>query len=183
MGEKIDEMNLVWVDLEMSGLNPETDTIIEIATIVTDANLEVLDEGPVYAIRHPESVIEAMDEWNSKTHSESGLIQRMHDEGVSMREAELKTLEFMKQFVSERKSPMCGNSICQDRRFMAREMPTLKSYFHYRNLDVSTLKELAKRWKPELLDQFTKQGAHTALADIRESIDEMKFYREHFIRG
>ena len=120
MGEKIDEMNLVWVDLEMSGLNPETDTIIEIATIVTDANLEVLDEGPVYAIRHPESVIEAMDEWNSKTHSESGLIQRMHDEGVSMREAELKTLEFMKQFVSERKSPMCGNSICQDRRFMSR---------------------------------------------------------------
>ena len=182
MGEKIDEMNLVWVDLEMSGLNPETDTIIEIATIVTDANLEVLDEGPVYAIRHPESVIEAMDEWNSKTHSESGLIQRMHDEGVSMREAELKTLEFMKQFVPERKSPMCGNSICQDRRFMAKQMPELKHYFHYRNLDVSTLKELAKRWKPELLEQFEKKGAHTALADIRESIDEMRFYRKHFIQ-
>jgi len=167
----------------MTGLIPETDTIIEIATIITNADLEILAEGPVFAIAQPESLIAGMDEWNTKTHGESGLVQRMREEGVTMAEAEQKTLEFVRQYVPERASPMCGNSICQDRRFMAREMPTLKSYFHYRNLDVSTLKELAKRWKPELLDQFTKQGAHTALADIRESIDEMKFYREHFIRG
>ncbi|MBT3307995.1 MAG: oligoribonuclease [Gammaproteobacteria bacterium] len=179
----MDENNLIWVDLEMTGLIPETDTIIEIATIITNADLEILAEGPVFAIAQPESLIAGMDEWNTKTHGESGLVQRMREEGVTMAEAEQKTLEFVRQYVPERASPMCGNSICQDRRFMAREMPTLKSYFHYRNLDVSTLKELAKRWKPELLDQFTKQGAHTALADIRESIDEMKFYREHFIRG
>ena len=179
----MDENNLIWVDLEMTGLIPETDTIIEIATIITNADLEILAEGPVFAIAQPESLIAGMDEWTTKTHGESGLVQRMREEGVTMAEAEQKTLEFVRQYVPERASPMCGNSICQDRRFMAREMPTLKSYFHYRNLDVSTLKELAKRWKPELLDQFTKQGAHTALADIRESIDEMKFYREHFIRG
>ncbi len=177
----MDEKNLIWVDLEMTGLIPESDTIIEIATIVTDADLNILAEGPVFAISQTESVIAGMDEWNTKTHGESGLIRRIREEGVSMREAELATLEFVRQYVPERCSPMCGNTICQDRRFMAREMPELKRYFHYRNLDVSTLKELAKRWKPELLDRFEKQGAHTALADIRESIEELKFYREHFI--
>lgn len=179
----MDEQNLIWVDLEMTGLIPESDTIIEIATIVTNAELEVLAEGPVFAIAQPEAVIAGMDEWNTKTHGESGLIERMRKEGVSMREAEEKTLAFIQQYVPARASPMCGNSICQDRRFMARLMPELKSYFHYRNLDVSTLKELAKRWKPELLDQFEKQGAHTALADIRESIEELKFYRQHFIQS
>ncbi len=182
MGNKMDDNNLIWVDLEMTGLNPDEDTIIEIATIVTDANLEILAEGPVFAIAQPESVIEGMDEWNTKTHGESGLVRRMREEGVTMAEAEARTLEFVRQYVPERKSPMCGNSICQDRRFMAREMRELKSYFHYRNLDVSTLKELAQRWKPELLDQFEKKGAHTALADIRESIEEMRFYRQHFIQ-
>ena len=182
MGSKMDDNNLIWVDLEMTGLNPDEDTIIEIATIVTDANLEILAEGPVFAIAQPESLIEGMDEWNTKTHGESGLIRRMREEGVAMAEAEARTLEFVRQYVPERKSPMCGNSICQDRRFMAREMTELKSYFHYRNLDVSTLKELAQRWKPALLDQFEKKGAHTALADIRESIEEMRFYRQHFIQ-
>ncbi len=177
----MDQNNLIWVDLEMTGLNPESDTIIEIATIVTSADLEIIAEGPVFAISHSEETISGMDEWNTKTHGESGLIRRIREEGVSMREAELKTLEFVRNHVPERKSPMCGNSICQDRRFMSREMPELKDHFHYRNLDVSTLKELAMRWKPELLEQFTKSGAHTALADIRESIEEMRFYRQHFI--
>jgi len=169
------------VDLEMTGLIPESDTIIEIATIVTDSDLKVLEEGPVFAISQPDEIIDGMDEWNTKTHGESGLIDRMRSEGVSMREAELKTLEFVKRYVPERSSPMCGNSICQDRRFMAREMPELKHFFHYRNLDVSTLKELAKRWKPDLYDGFKKHGAHTALADIKESIAEMEYYRTHFI--
>ena len=177
----MDKNNLIWVDLEMTGLNPESDTIIEIATIVTSADLEIIAEGPVFAISHSEETISGMDEWNTKTHGESGLIQRIREEGVSMREAELKTLEFVRSHVPEGSSPMCGNSICQDRRFMSREMPELKNHFHYRNLDVSTLKELAARWKPELLEKFEKKGAHTALADIRESIEEMRFYRQHFI--
>ena len=182
MASTVDENNLVWVDLEMTGLDPEEDTIIEIAMVVTNANLEILAEGPVFAIHHPEAVIEAMDEWNTKAHGESGLVQRIREEGVSMQEAEQKSLEFMRQYVPERVSPMCGNSICQDRRFMAKQMPELKHYFHYRNLDVSTLKELAMRWKPALLDHFEKKGAHTALADIREGIDEMRFYRDPFIQ-
>jgi len=171
----------VWIDLEMTGLNPDTDRIIEIATIVTDSDLNVIAEGPVLAVHQSESVLAAMDDWNQRTHKATGLIERVRAAHTNEAEAEGVTLEFIQRHVGKNKSPMCGNSICQDRRFLARHMPTLEAWFHYRNLDVSTLKELAARWKPALAAGFQKQSAHKALDDIRESIDELKYYREHFI--
>lgn len=173
--------NLVWMDLEMTGLEPEQDVIIEIATLVTDSDLNILAEGPVMAIHQPDILLDAMDDWNTKTHGNSGLTQRVKDSEISARQAELKTLEFLNEWVKEGSSPLCGNSIHQDRRFLVKYMPQLEQYFHYRNIDVSTLKELAKRWKPEVVSSFTKHGAHEALADIKESIEEMKHYRENFL--
>ena len=169
--------NLVWIDLEMTGLVPETDRIIEIATIVTDKDLNVLAEGPVYAVRQSEAALAAMDEWNQRTHGQSGLIERVRASAVDEAEAERRTIAFLTEWVAPGASPICGNSICQDRRFLARWMPGLERFFHYRNLDVSTLKELAKRWKPSALEGLKKAGKHTALADIQESIDELVHYR------
>jgi oligoribonuclease len=177
----ISDHNLVWVDMEMTGLIPEVDRVIEIATIVTDSHLNVLAEGPVIAIKQPDAALEAMDEWNTRTHSASGLVERVRSSAVSEQLASDMTLDFLREWVPEGMSPMCGNSICQDRRFMARHMPVLEKYFHYRNLDVSTLKILAQRWRPDLPD-LPKQGAHQALADIRESIEELRHYRTHFLR-
>lgn len=174
----VNEQNLIWIDLEMTGLLPEQDRIIEIATIVTDKELNVLAEGPVFAIHQSNEVLDAMDEWNTEHHGKSGLTQRVKDSSVSETEAELKTIEFLEQWVPKGKSPMCGNSICQDRRFLANHMKALEAFFHYRHIDVSTVKELTRRWQPEALNGFTKKGAHLALDDIRESIEELKFYRE-----
>ena len=174
-----DETRLVWIDLEMTGLDPETDAIIEVATVVTDADLRVVAEGPVFAVQHPESRLEAMDEWNRNTHRRSGLWQRVVESPTSMADAEAKTCEFLSRWVPAGKSPMCGNSICQDRRFLVRGMPRLERYFHYRNLDVSTLKELARRWAPAVAAGVSKTGSHTALADIHESIAELAHYRRH----
>ena len=168
---------LVWIDLEMTGLKPDTDVIIEMATIVTDTNLRVVAEGPVIAIHQPDSVLDAMDDWNKRTHGASGLLTRVRDSKWTMVMAEKRTLEFLNALVEPNSSPMCGNSICQDRRFLARHMPTLEKFFHYRNLDVSTLKELARRWAPQILVGFSKQGEHKALADIQESIRELEYYR------
>ena len=177
----VSDHNLIWVDMEMTGLIPEKDQVIEIATIVTDSHLNVLAEGPVIAIKQPDAALEAMDEWNTRTHSASGLVERVRSSTVSEQLASDMTLDFLREWVPEGMSPMCGNSICQDRRFMARHMPALEKYFHYRNLDVSTLKILAQRWRPDLPD-LPKQGAHQALADIRESIEELRHYRTHFLR-
>jgi len=177
------EFNLVWVDMEMTGLDPDNDRIIEVAVVVTDAELNVLAQGPVFAIHQSDAVLDGMDAWNKGTHGRSGLIERVRASTVTEAQAEAALIGFLKQFVPSGKSPMCGNSICQDRRFMARGMPKLEAFFHYRNLDVSTLKELARRWKPELAAGFKKHQKHTALADIVESIEELKYYREHFIRG
>ncbi|QGX40520.1 oligoribonuclease [Permianibacter aggregans] len=173
--------HLIWIDLEMTGLDPSNDRIIEIATIVTDKNLNVLAEGPVLAIYQSDQIIDAMDEWCTRTHGESGLIQRMRESQVTEADAEQQTIAFLKNWIDKGKSPICGNSICQDRRFLARHMPELEAYFHYRNLDVSTLKELAKRWKPDVLKKVNKKNTHTALEDIRESIQELTLYREHFL--
>lgn len=175
------DQNLVWIDLEMTGLSPVTDRIIEIAVVVTDPGLTVRVEGPVFAIHQSDAVLDAMDAWNKGTHGRSGLIDRVKASTIDEVEAERRVIEFLKQYVGAGKSPMCGNSICQDRRFLAKDMAALESFFHYRNLDVSTLKELARRWKPAVLDGFKKAQAHTALADIHESIDELVHYREHFL--
>lgn len=175
--------NLIWIDLEMTGLNPDTDVIIEMATIVTDSNLNTLAEGPVIAIHHSDAVLATMDEWNTRTHGNSGLTQRVRDSRVSMAEAEAETIAFLEKWVPKGKSPICGNSICQDRRFLYNHMKALESYFHYRNLDVSTLKELAARWAPEVKDSFHKGSTHLALDDIRESIAELQHYRKHFIKA
>ncbi|UCH38773.1 MAG: oligoribonuclease [Gammaproteobacteria bacterium] len=179
---KIDDSNLIWIDLEMTGLDPQRDQIIEIATVVTDARLAVLAQGPVIAIHQPAEIMDAMDEWNTSHHGSSGLTERVRQSHSTAVDAERETLAFLRQYLPAGKSPMCGNSICQDRRFMARLMPELEAFFHYRNLDVSTLKELARLWRPELLAGFVKKGAHLALDDVLESIDEMRYYREHFIR-
>lgn len=172
---------LIWIDLEMTGLVPESDRIIEIATIITDNELNILAEGPVLAIHQSESALAGMDDWNQRTHKATGLIERVRASTTGEAEAERQTLEFIQRFVGKQKSPMCGNSICQDRRFLARCMPTLEAWFHYRNLDVSTLKELMSRWKPALANGLVKKGTHKALDDIRESIEELKYYREHFL--
>lgn len=171
------ETRLIWIDLEMTGLDTDRDSIIEIATLVTDSELNVLAEGPEIAIRHPVERLQAMDDWNRETHTRSGLWQRVVESQVSMAEAEARTIEFLKAWVPAGKSPMCGNSICQDRRFLAREMVELERWFHYRNLDVSTVKELAKRWAPQVAQGLKKNGAHTALSDIRESVAELAYYR------
>ncbi|HBO2172875.1 TPA: oligoribonuclease [Pseudomonas aeruginosa] len=174
--------NLIWIDLEMTGLDPDRDVIIEMATIVTDSDLNTLAEGPVIAIHQPEEILAGMDEWNTRQHGQSGLTQRVRESTVSMAEAEARTLAFLEQWVPKRSSPICGNSICQDRRFLYRHMPRLEGYFHYRNLDVSTLKELAARWAPQVRESFKKGNTHLALDDIRESIAELRHYRDHFIR-
>ncbi|HWT71820.1 MAG TPA: oligoribonuclease [Oxalicibacterium sp.] len=176
------EFNLVWVDMEMTGLDPDTDRIIEVAVVVTDSELNILGEGPVFAIHQPDEVLDKMDAWNKGTHGRSGLIDRVKTSTVTEADAEAALIEFLKKYVPNGKSPMCGNTICQDRRFMARGMPKLEAFFHYRNLDVSTLKELCKRWKPEIATGFKKHQKHTALADIIESIEELRYYREHFIK-
>jgi oligoribonuclease len=177
-----DPTHLIWIDLEMTGLVPEVNRIIEIATLVTDAQLNILAEGPVMAIHQSNTDLAAMDEWNTTQHGGSGLTQRVRESRISDAEAEERTIEFLSMWIPPGKSPMCGNSICQDRRFLARWMPKLERFFHYRNLDVSTLKELALRWAPEVAKSFTKQSTHLALDDIRDSVAELKHYRTHFIR-
>ena len=176
-----DDLNLVWIDLEMTGLDPARDRIIEIAVVVTDAQLARRAEGPVLAVHQSDATLAAMDAWNTGTHGRSGLTDRVRASTVDEAEAERRVIEFLRGYVKKGVSPMCGNSICQDRRFLAATMPTLEAYFHYRNLDVSTLKELARRWKPSILDGFKKAQAHTALADIHESIDELAYYRQHLL--
>lgn len=174
--------NLIWIDLEMTGLDTKHDRILEIATVVTDANLNVLAEGPVLAIHQSDKVLAAMDEWNTHQHAKTGLVERVRASKISTKMAEEKTLAFLQEYVPEGKSPMCGNTICQDRRFMARLMPTLEAYFHYRNLDVSTLKELGKRWAPKTMKLHTKKTQHAALSDVYDSIEELAFYRDRFFR-
>ncbi len=173
--------NLVWIDLEMTGLFPDKDRIIEIAVVVTDPQLQQRVEGPVFAVHQVDAVLDGMDSWNKGTHGKSGLTERVRASTISESDAQAQVIAFLRQYVAKGKSPMCGNSICQDRRFMANYMPELESFFHYRNLDVSTLKELARRWKPEVLAGFKKAQAHTALADIHESIDELLHYRQHLL--
>ena len=174
--------NLIWIDLEMTGLDTQNDVIIEIATIVTDSELNTLAEGPVLAIHQTDEILNAMDDWNTKQHGGSGLTERVKNSTINEAEAERQTIEFLRQYVPANASPMCGNSICQDRRFLARCMPALENYFHYRNLDVSSLKELAKRWAPEVFKGFSKESSHLALDDIRDSITELKYYREQLLK-
>ena len=178
----VSENNLIWIDLEMTGLDPQNDRIIEIATVITDSDLNELAEGPVLAIHQSDAVLGAMDEWNTRQHGNSGLTERVRQSQADAAMAERETLEFLETWVSKGASPMCGNSICQDRRFLARLMPTLEDFFHYRNLDVSSLKELARRWAPEVYKGFSKDSSHLALQDIRDSIAELRHYREHFLK-
>lgn len=174
-------LNLIWLDLEMTGLLPDTDRIIEIATLVTDAELNILAEGPVLAIKQSDSVLAGMDEWNQRHHGNSGLIDRVKASKLTEADAEKQTLEFLARHCNPNTSPLCGNSICQDRRFMANYMPELEAFFHYRNLDVSSVKELARRWKPDILEGLKKKGSHQAMDDIKDSVEELRYYREHFI--
>lgn len=178
----VDKKHLIWIDLEMTGLDTLNDTIIEIATIVTDSELNILAEGPVFAIHTPDIVLNSMDDWNTRQHGQSGLIDRIRRSNVTMAQAETETIAFLSKYVESGRSPMCGNSICQDRRFLARQMPTLERFFHYRNLDVSTVKELAYRWRPDILSSFEKKGSHLALDDIRDSIRELRHYKELFFK-
>lgn len=178
-----DQRNLIWVDLEMTGLDPQRDQVIEIATLVTDGELNILAEGPVLAIHQTDEIIDAMDEWNTTHHGQSGLIQRVKESTLTEADAAQQSIAFLKRYVGKGVSPMCGNSICQDRRFMVRCMPELEAYFHYRNLDVSTLKELARRWYPEKFKEFKKKSTHQALDDIRESLDELRFYRRTIMQA
>lgn len=178
-----DSGNLIWIDMEMSGLSPDRDCIIEVALVVTDSQLNVVAEAPVLVVHQLDAVLDGMDNWNKSTHAKSGLIDKIKVSKLTEPEVEASMIEFLQQYVPPGTSPMCGNSICQDRRFLARSMPRLEAYFHYRNLDVSTLKELVKRWKPGIAAGLTKQSKHEALADIYDSIIEMKYYREHFIRA
>jgi len=177
-----DQNRLAWLDMEMTGLSPDTDRIIEVAIVITDSDLAAVAEAPVLVVRQPDAVLAAMDDWNKATHARSGLIDRVKASPLSERDVEERMLEFLREHVPANASPMCGNSICQDRRFLARWMPKLEAYFHYRNLDVSTVKELCKRWKPDVAKGFNKASKHEALADIQESIEELRYYREHFIR-
>ena len=179
---KRDVTPLIWVDMEMTGLDPDTDRVIEVAVVVTDADLAIIAEAPVYAIHQSDATLAGMDSWNTGTHGRSGLTERVRVSTTTEAEVEEALIDFLKQYAQRGKSPMCGNTICQDRRFMARAMPKLEAFFHYRNLDVSTLKELCKRWRPEVAASFRKHQKHEALADIHESIDELKHYREHFLK-
>ncbi len=177
-----DSSHLIWIDLEMTGLDPDNDLIIEIATVITDKDLAILAQGPVLAVHQPDSALAAMDDWNQQHHGQSGLIARVQASTIDQAEAERQTIEFLKQWVPENASPICGNSIGQDRRFLYRYMPKLEAYFHYRNIDVSTVKELASRWAPAVKDGFKKASTHQALDDIIESFEELRYYREHFIK-
>jgi len=177
-----DQNNLIWIDMEMTGLSPENDRIIEVAIVITDSNLETVAEAPTLVLHQSDAILDGMDNWNKSTHGRSGLIEKVKASTLDERAVELRMLDFLKLHVPKSASPMCGNSVCQDRRFMAKGMPDLEAYFHYRNLDVSTLKELCKRWRPELAKGLVKHGKHEALADIYESIEELKYYREHFLK-
>jgi len=177
-----DQNNLIWIDMEMTGLSPENDRIIEVAIVITDSNLETVAEAPTLVVHQSDAMLDGMDNWNKSTHGRSGLIDKVKASTLDERAVELRMLDFLKLHVPKSASPMCGNSVCQDRRFMAKGMPDLEAYFHYRNLDVSTLKELCKRWRPELAKGLVKHGKHEALADIYESIEELKYYREHFLK-
>ena len=179
---RFDDSNLVWIDMEMSGLNPDSDRVLELAAVITDARLEVIAELPVLVVHQPASVLAGMDAWNTATHARSGLTERVRASRSDEADVQAQMLALLARYVPAGKSPMCGNSICQDRRFMARWMPALETFFHYRNLDVSTLKELARRWRPSLMDGFKKQQTHTALADVHESIDELLYWREQLLR-
>lgn len=180
---RLDPQALIWIDLEMTGLNPETDRIIEMACIVTDSELNIVAEAPVIVVSQPQALLEGMDEWNKRTHGGSGLTERVRSSSITEAEAERAMLDFVSRYVPQKRSPMCGNTICQDRRFLARTMPALEAWFHYRNLDVSTLKELAVRWRPDIAAGFSKKSTHRALDDVRESIEELRYYREHFLKA